>query len=950
MFIKRLLEKFVGDESEKQMKEITPLVDEINKEEEKLQKNVFDDKSEEMAFFQEKTKEFQSRLKNGETVDDILIEAFAVVKNACRRLLGSKFKILDDTELVWNMVPYDVQIIGAIILHRGKIAEMKTGEGKTLVATMPIYLNALEGKGAFLVTVNDYLAKRDSAWMGFLYNYLGLSIGCLVHGMSTKQKKIAYNSDITYGTNNEFGFDYLRDNMAKKKERQVQRNLNFVIVDEVDSILIDEARTPLIISTSAEESTNKYIKYSQIINNLDKNSDYEIDEKRKVVTLTDDGINKIENILGIENIYQENGFEEIHHIEQALKAKAVFKKNIDYIVKNESVIIVDDFTGRLMPGRRYSGGLHQAIEAKERVEIKRESKTLASITFQNYFRLFKKLSGMTATAKTEEEEFIKIYELEVIIVPTNKSVQRNDKDDSIYKNENGKFLAIAKLVEEKHSIKQPILVGTISIEKSEKISSMLKRRGIKHNVLNAKHHKQEAEIIANAGQNSSVTIATNMAGRGTDIKLEKDLNKKIIKSIIEKIEKYSKNNKKIEFISSGNFANERFEILNDELKKTDIYKNLEINEKKNQIRNFEQWDEDVETNEISFGLAVLGTERHESRRIDNQLRGRSGRQGDFGVSQFFVSADDDLMRIFGTDRMKKVMTFLNVPDDMPIENKMISKSLENAQKQVEGYNFDTRKHIVEYDDVMNYHREIIYKKRQKILESENLHSEIVDNFKEEISESVNDIIFNKSKQTRSFDEKIEKLLKHLEKMYPNGKNNFEEIFDKIETKEDFEDEKIKEKIEKYFLDLLKSKQEMQEDEKMFYDTELYYYLETIDELWMRHLDEMSRIRERVSLSGYGQKDPLVEYKNESFFELKNLLVNIRLKTIFKICNLKIKENTETENRETKTNEDKIIENMTENIGAKEEVEKLSKDIKKVGRNDKCPCGSGKKFKKCCGKT
>ncbi|MDP3975965.1 MAG: preprotein translocase subunit SecA, partial [bacterium] len=637
--ITRFITKLLGDPNEKAIRECQKTLDQVKQREQD-----FNGLAE--ADIKIKTAEFKERLQKGETVDDLLPEAFAVHKQACKLLVGQKFQVRSH-EMGWDMVPYDVQLVGGIVLHRGKIAEMKTGEGKTLVATLPLYLNALEGKGAFLVTVNDYLALRDSEWMGFLFRFLGLSVGVIAHGQSQQERKQAYAADITYGTNNEFGFDYLRDNMAIEPDARVQRALHYAIVDEVDSILIDEARTPLIISAPAEESTEKYQKYARLVTQLKLEEHYKVDEKAKAALLTDEGVKKMENLLGMQDIYTEAGATEVHHIEQALKAQTIFRKDVEYMVQDGEVVIIDEFTGRLMPGRRFSEGLHQAIEAKEGVDIRQESRTLATITFQNYFRLFKKLAGMTGTAMTEAEEFLSIYGLETVAIPTNVVVARKDLNDLVYKSAYGKFQAVTKKVKELQEKGQPVLVGTISVEKSELLSQMFQQAGVQHHVLNAKQHQQEAEIVANAGQKGAVTIATNMAGRGTDIKL-----------------------------GSG-------------------------------VRELD-------------GLYILGTERHEARRIDNQLRGRSGRQGDPGASQFFVSMEDELMRLFGGDRMKSIMETLKVPEDMPIENGFISRSIESAQKKVEGHNFDIRKHLVQYDDVMNKHRMIIYRRRAEILENENI--------------------------------------------------------------------------------------------------------------------------------------------------------------------------------------------------------------------------------------
>src|SRR3989338_2245473 len=642
MSVIKFLNTLLGDPQKKDLKRIGKIVEKINTIEAGYQSLSDDD-------IPKKTAEFKERIGKGESLDALLPEAYALLKFACRRLQGKSWQVRG-FDYKWDMVPFDVQLIGGVVLHEGRIAEMKTGEGKTLVCTLPVYLNALSGKGVHVVTVNDYLAERDSEWMGGLYRFLGLTTGVVIHGQNRDEKKAAYAADITYGTNNEFGFDYLRDNMAPSLEALVQRELNFAIVDEVDSILIDEARTPLIISAPAEESTEKYQKYNQLVRLLDENTHYNLDEKQRAVTLTEDGVKKMEELLGVDNIYTDGGFEEVHHIEQALRARAAYKLDVDYVIKDSQVMIVDEFTGRLMPGRRFGQGLHQAIEAKEGLPIKKESRTLATITFQNYFRIYKKLGGMTGTAKTEEEEFRSIYGLDVLEIPTHRPITRMDKSDMVYKNRLGKFTAITRAVKSLHEKGQPVLVGTVSVEKSEALSQMFNAEGIPHHVLNAKFHEQEAEIISKAGQRGAVTVATNMAGRGTDIKL-----------------------------------GERVQELG--------------------------------------GLVVIGSERHEARRIDNQLRGRSGRQGDPGMTQFYVSMEDDLMRIFGGERMQGLMEKLGLPDDMPIENTFISRSIESAQKKVEGHNFDIRKHLVEYDSVMNTHRDIIYKRRRIILENENLKNE-----------------------------------------------------------------------------------------------------------------------------------------------------------------------------------------------------------------------------------
>lgn len=880
----KLLTKLIGDPNEKELKKLTPTVEKINNIEKEYQKTLKDED------FPTKTAEFKERLKKGETLDDLLSETFALVKNACRRLIGKKWEVRGN-EAEWDMIPFDVQILGGIVLHQGKIAEMKTGEGKTLVCVMPVYLNALAEKGVHVVTVNDYLAHRDAEWMGGVYKFLGLSVGIIAYGQNHQEKKNAYNADVTYGTNNEFGFDYLRDNMATRLDQRVQRKLNFAIVDEVDSILIDEARTPLIISAPAEESTSKYVKYSQLIPRLKENEDYNIDEKIKTATLTEEGIAKMEKFLGVENIYTDAGFEEVHHIEQALRSHTCYQKDIDYVVKDGEIIIVDEFTGRMMPGRRYSQGLHQAIEAKEKVEIKRESRTLATISFQNYFRLFRKLAGMTGTAATEAEEFHKIYNLEVIVVPTHKKCIREDKNDTIYKNQKGKFLAVAKKVRELHEKGQPILLGTISIEKSETISKILTIEGIHHKVLNAKHHEKEAEIIAKAGQKGAVTIATNMAGRGTDIKL-------------------------------GEGAKE------------------------------------------VGGLFVLGTERHESRRIDNQLRGRSGRQGDHGESQFYVSMEDDLMRLFGSERVQKIMEAMKIPDDMPIENKIISRSIESAQRKVEGHHFDIRKHLVEYDDVMNKHREIIYARRRKVLESENIK---------------NDILVLMEKEAEGI------ILNHTSDR-PPAEWDYKEIFETINAihrnpvepiaREELEKKTKQEDLIEYLKNYLWKEYDHKEknlpDPEIMRQVEREVYLRIIDTLWMEHIDAMSSLREKVALSGYAQRDPLIEYKEQAFTMFSKLLSDIQSNTVTTLFKIDIvakapmaEKIEEKRPRNIRTNEEEIEGIITggKKAASSENVVTVRADddsqkpiiIKKVGRNEPCPCGATKpdgrpkKYKQCCGR-
>ncbi|MDD4352126.1 MAG: preprotein translocase subunit SecA [Candidatus Gracilibacteria bacterium] len=859
--LQKIFNAIIGDPNEKELKKIAPMVDDINRLELEYQ-------SLSKEQLKAKTPEFKERLAKGETLDQLLPEAFAVVKNACRRLVGTTYPFQGE-EATWDMIPYDVQLLGGIVLHQGKVAEMKTGEGKTLVCTMPIYLNALSGKGVHLVTVNDYLAKRDAEWMGHIYRFLGLNVGVIVHGLNNDERRAAYAADITYGTNNEFGFDYLRDNMAQDQADLVQRGLSFAIVDEVDSILIDEARTPLIISAPAEESTDRYRKYSQLIPRLVENEDYNVDEKMKAATLTEEGIEKMEGFLGMKNIYTEGGIAEVHHIEQALKAHALFKKDIDYVVKDDEIMIVDEFTGRLMPGRRYSDGLHQAIEAKEAVDIKRESKTLASISFQNYFRLYDKLAGMTGTAITEAEEFAKIYELETMVMPTNQAVIRQDMADRVYKNTRGKFMAAVQEIKERHEKGQPVLVGTIAIETSETLSNLLKKEGVPHRVLNAKHHEKEAEIVAKAGELGAVTIATNMAGRGTDIKLGEDVR------------------------------------------------------------------------ELG-GLHILGTERHESRRIDNQLRGRSGRQGDPGSSQFYVSLEDDIMRLFGSDRVRKMMDIMGIPDNQPIENRMVSRSIESAQTRVEGRNFDIRKHLVEYDDVMNKQRESIYKKRREILKAEDISAEV----QRVIEQELEVVVSGHFDEHNKLDSK--EVAETLRTISPLGEKKEQEILALEDSQE------IISQIQQAYRQLYQDREAELPDPTMMRKVERIVYLRTIDVLWMEHLNDMQNLRDAVSLRGYGQRDPLIEYKREGFFLFEKLLGKIQtqfVSTIFKVriqatpgaqvVKQAVPQQIQTEHAE--------LSGLSKAPQAALKKQGTVKVEKHIGRNDPCPCGSGKKYKKCCGK-
>jgi len=800
-----------------------------------------------------KTDEFKQRLSEGETLDDLLPEAFAVVREASKRIL--------------SMRHFDVQIMGGVVLHEGKIAEMRTGEGKTLVATLPVYLNALEGKGVHVVTVNDYLAKRDSEWMGKVYEFLGLRIGLIQTDMHPLLRREAYEADVTYGTNNEFGFDYLRDNMATHIGERVQRSHHFAIVDEVDSILIDEARTPLIISGQPEKSADTYYTFARIIPRLKKGVDYEVDEKHRAVAVAEEGVSKVEEALNIDNLYDHVNSQLVNHLQQALKAHALFKKDVDYIVKNGEVIIVDEFTGRLMEGRRYSEGLHQAIEAKEGVRIREENQTLATITLQNYFRMYDKLAGMTGTAATEADEFMHIYKLETVVIPTNKPMIRADLPDSIYKTEEAKFKAVIDDIVERNKKGQPILVGTVSIEKSETLSKMLKRRGVQHEVLNAKQHEREAEIIAQAGKGGAVTIATNMAGRGVDIILG----------------------------GSPQDAGE------------------------------------AEAVRESGGLHIIGTERHESRRIDNQLRGRSGRQGDPGSSQFYLSLEDDLMRLFGSQRIGSIMERLGVPDDQPIEHNMISKSIETAQKQVEAQNFGIRKHVLEYDDVMNKQREVIYEERRRVLEGEDLRERVLDMIDDVMNAAVG-IFTAESEYPEEWD--WDGLLSYVNQICPLSWDK-ESIDVNAMTREELVEKLIETARERY------QERERELGEDILRDLERLVTLEVIDNKWREHLYEMDYLKEGIGLRAIGQRDPLIEYKSEAYDMFQAMIESIKedaLKYMFHVQ--VVREEPEVP---------KQREFVTSGPGDAPQSQKPKVNDDKIGRNDPCPCGSGKKYKKCCGK-
>ena len=796
------------------------------------------------------TGKFKERLANGESLDDMLPEAFAVVREASRRVLGMRH--------------FDVQMIGGICLHEGKIAEMRTGEGKTLVATLPVYLNALEGKGVHMVTVNDYLARRDSEWMGRVYRFLGLSVGLIAHDMDFPERKLAYASDVTFGTNNEFGFDYLRDNMVIHPQQMVQRDLHYAIVDEVDSILVDEARTPLIISGPGQKSTDMYAVMARAVAQLKEGEDYKLDEKQKTVAPSDEAVLKVERIVGIKNLYAPENLELSHCFTAALRAKALMKRDRDYVVRDDEIIIVDEFTGRLMVGRRYSDGLHQAIEAKEGVKIQRESQTLASITFQNYFRMYDKLGGMTGTAKTEEDEFLKIYKLPVVVVPTNRPVQRVDEPDAIYKTKRAKYRAVGQAVEEIHKTGQPILIGTTSITQSEELSAILKKHGVPHNVLNAKYHEKEAEIIKDAGQKGAVTIATNMAGRGTDIQLGEGVQ------------------------------------------------------------------------ELG-GLYILGTERHESRRIDNQLRGRAGRQGDPGRSKFYLSLEDDLLRLFASDNIASIMDRLGMDENDPIEHKLITRSIERAQKKVEARNFDIRKHVLEYDDVMNQQREVIYAERRKILRGEDLKENIFFML-DKIIESEMDQYANAKLYPEEWT--LDGLIEDAEKIYaPEGKLKKEEL-------EAMSRDELEETLKKTARDAYAAREQLFGEENMR-ELEKVVMLRVVDNHWMEHLDRMDMLREGINLRAYGQRNPLVEYKIEALdmFEAMEAAIQTDIAKLMYRVSIVTQEQQQLQDRLQTARA-----SHGEESSAAETKKKPQRNKNDIGRNDPCPCGSGKKYKNCCGRN
>ena len=908
-----LLKSLFGDYSKREVKRIQPLCDKVLALEEEYR--AMSDET-----LRAQTDKLKNRLETGETLDDILPEAFATCREAADRVLGMRH--------------FPVQIIGGIILHQGRIAEMRTGEGKTLVATLPAYLNALSGKGVHIVTVNDYLARRDSEWMGKVYRYLGLQVGLVVHGLDNNERRAAYNADITYGTNNELGFDYLRDNMVIYKENKVQRPHNYAIVDEVDSILIDEARTPLIISGQGDKSTDLYEQADRFaktlkitrIKEMDAkeeqdtvDGDYIVDEKARTATLTQAGVKKAEQYFHLENLMDSDNVTLLHHINQAIKARGVMTRDVDYVVKDDQVIIVDEFTGRLMFGRRYNEGLHQAIEAKEGVKVERESKTLATITFQNYFRLYKKLSGMTGTAKTEETEFQQIYKLDVVEIPTNKPTIRTDLPDSVYKTEAGKFNAVIRQIEECHERQQPVLVGTISIEKSEHLSNLLKKKGIAHEVLNAKYHEKEAEIIAQAGKIGAVTIATNMAGRGTDIMLGGN------PEYLAKAEMRRMGFPEEMIVESTGFGDTDNEEI---IAARATFK--ELNEKyKAEIK------PEAEKVKEAGGLFILGTERHESRRIDNQLRGRAGRQGDPGATRFYLSLEDDLMRLFGGDRINNLMEALGIDEDTPIENKMLTNSIESAQRKVEERNFGIRRDVLQYDDVMNRQREIIYSQRDKVLNGESVRDSIVNMIKESIAENVKTYTAN----DETHDDWNLDGLRDYYRGWLAGDDDFQ--YD-AQGLEDLERQDLVDTLTDRAMSIY-DKKEAQYGGEIMRELERVILLKTVDRYWMDHIDNMDELRRGIHLRAYGQKDPVVMYRVEGFDMFDQMINAIREDTSRLMLTVQIRTQEEPKREQiakpTSTSSDGTDKART--------VRKTASQ--KVGRNDPCPCGSGKKYKKCCGR-
>ncbi len=905
-----LFKRVFGDYSSRELKKLDNLVNNILKLDGQMSK--LSDRE-----LKDKTIEFRQRLEE-ETLDDILVEAFAVVREASYRVLGMKH--------------FEVQLYGGIILHQGRISEMKTGEGKTLVATLPAYLNGLTGKGVHIVTVNDYLAKRDRQWMGKVYEFLGLTVGCIVHGISKSERREAYDSDITYGTNNEFGFDYLRDNMVIYKEEMVQRPLFYAIVDEVDSILVDEARTPLIISGAGDESTELYKRADDFARTLtsrvlspdedkkdpfnreikEETVDFLIDEKAKTCSLTEKGTAKAESYFNLENLADIDNMEIAHHINQALKARNTMKSDIDYVVKDGEVIIVDEFTGRLMYGRRYSNGLHQAIEAKERLNVRSESKTLATITFQNYFRMYTKLSGMTGTAKTEESEFREIYNMDVVEIPTNKPVIREDLADSVYKNEVGKFRAVVEEIREKHRTGQPILVGTITIENSELLSKMLKKEGIPHEVLNAKQHEREAEIVAQAGRFGSVTIATNMAGRGTDIVLGG--NPDYLSKLQMKKEGYE--DEILEQID-GFYDTNDAEVL--EARK--VYERLKEKYKS---------ETDIENERVvkAGGLHIIGTERHESRRIDNQLRGRSGRQGDPGSSRFYISLEDDLMRLFGGERLRSIVETMNMPEDEPLEHAILTRTIESAQKKVEGNNFAIRKHVLKYDDVMNKQREVIYAERRKVLEGEDLKSNIL-NMVVNLLDTNIDIYTGGAKYPEEWN--LEGLENYCIKIFDLNKGFLNNLDIESMTRYDLQNTILHMVEEKY------AEKEKEFGQERFREIERVVLLQVVDSKWMDHIDAMDQLKQGIGLRAYGQEDPVRAYQNEGFDMFEEMNYAISEDTVGMLFHIE---------GQAKVERKRVAREIEPSSGGPQAPVVKGK---KVGRNDPCPCGSGKKYKRCCGR-
>ena len=883
-----IIKKIVGSKNERELKRIQPLVQRVNDLESKIQP-LNDDQ------LRARTGECKERIDRGESLEEILPEAFAVVRETARRTLGERH--------------YDVQLIGGIVLHEGKISEMATGEGKTLVSTLPAYLNSLRGEGVHIVTVNDYLAKRDSEWMGAIYRFLGLSVGVIVHELNDQERKKAYGCDITYGTNNEFGFDYLRDNMKFDIQDYVQRDLNYAIVDEVDSILVDEARTPLIISGPTEESTDKYYKINRIIPSLKQAKDYQIEEKTHAAFLMEEGVAQVERLLHMENLYDPRNIETLHHVNQALKAHTLFKRDVDYVVKDGQVVIVDEFTGRLMPGRRWSDGLHQAVEAKENVRIENENQTLATITFQNYFRMYKKLAGMTGTADTEAAEFRKTYNLDVVVIPTNMPLIRTNYSDVIYKTEEEKFRAVVREIEELHKLGRPVLVGTISIEKSERLSLMLKKRGIPHNVLNAKHHEQEAEIIAQAGRMGMVTISTNMAGRGTDILLGGN-SKFLARTMVEEKDDPETMQKAYE----------------------EAYRKALIVVQKEKEKVVQ-----------SGGLHVLGTERHEARRIDNQLRGRSGRQGDPGSSRFYLSLQDDLMRIFGSERISNIMDRLGIEEDQPIEHNLVTRAIENAQRKVEAHNFEIRKHLLEYDTVMNKQREVIYSQRREVLTGGDLKESLIEMIEEQ-AEGIVDLYI---------DEKA-----HPEDWDLNGLQDaiYQQFSFRWVAPPQEEDGLSRERLTEMIIEKAKEVYQKKKEEgfvRLPFDIEKEIMLRSIDHHWKDHLLAVDQLKEGIGLRGYGQKDPRIEYQREAYQMFLDMLERIKRDTVEKLFAIQIAREQEVREMKVERKQTFVMSRGTEAAaqrGGETEDGKgvtVRRDGKKVGRNDPCPCGSGKKYKKCC---